>query len=831
LDHAASDLPARAQFLVLAGERLPAVIPSFLTSRAAKVLAPREAAIGDRLPYTGHLDAQTVVTRDGQLVQVLKLEGFPAETAGDAELSYRKSVRETLLRGAASSRLAIHHHVVRRQVAPADMPPPEDPFCAALDAAWKTRLSQRRLYVNELYLTLVSRPLQGTAGLIEGLFRRQVDRRATVERDLRQLHATRETFVSALAPYGPRTLGLTESRFGSRSEIAEFLAALVNGEPRRVLAPSGDFGQALAQRRLAFGLDTIEFGAMGGAPASFGAIVSLKDYPARSRPGMLDGVLRLPFELVLTESFAFVDRQSSLDMMSLSLRRLRAAKDEALSLRGELAAAKDDVGAGRAAYGEHHLSILAKASTLDELDVAVAEVHSALAETGAIAVREDVNMEPAFWAQFPGNLGFVGRKALVSAANFASLASCHNYPVGQAEDVHWGRPITLLETTAFGPYHFNFHSGDLGNFTVIGPSGSGKTALLTFLLAQAERLRPRIAYFDKDRGAEPFIRAIGGRYDVIAPGEPTGFNPLALADTGGNRAFLTEWLATLLREGGQPLDAEDRAIIADAVDANFAQDPGHRRLRYLRELFRGARRPSAGDLAARLSAWCEGGEHAWVFDNASDQLDIDTRIIGVDMTRLLDSPAIRTPVIMYLFHRLEQRLDGAPAIFVVDEGWKALDDDVFVRRIKDWEKTIRKRNGVVGFCTQNASDALDSRIGPAIIEQSACQIFFPNPKAQARDYIDGFGLSEHEFDLIRTLPDTSRCFLVKQSDHSVVARLDLSGLTGELRVLAGTERSVRRLDDLRAKYGDAAADWLGPFMAGDTAATTRLRPREGRAAS
>ncbi len=364
---------------------------------------------------------------------------------------------------------------------------------------------------------------------------------------------------------------------------------------------------------------------------------------------------------------------------------------------------------------------------------------------------------------------------------------------------------------------------------MIGPSGSGKTALLTFLLAQAERLRPRIAYFDKDRGAEGFIRAIGGRYDVIAPGEPTGFNPLALADTGENRAFLAEWLATLLRTDGAVLDSEDRAIIADAIDANFAQAPSHRRLRYLRELFRGVRRPSAGDLAARLAAWCEGGEHAWVFDNAADELDADARVVGFDMTRLLDSPAIRTPVMMYLFHRLEQRLDGSPAIIVVDEGWKALDDDVFVRRIKDWEKTIRKRNGLVGFCTQNASDALDSKIASSIIEQSACQIFFPNPKARAADYIDGFGLTEHEFDLIQALPDTSRCFLIKQSGHSVVARLDLAGMSGELRVLAGTERSVRRLDALRAKLGDDPAAWLEPFMAGEGGRP--VAARAGRAAS
>lgn len=788
---------------------------SFLSM--SKPLAAREAPIGGKLPYVGHLDEATVRTRDGLLVQVLHLRGFPAETASDEELNYRKTVRETLLRSAASSRLAIYHHVVRRRANPELDGEVDDPFCRRLDDAWKARLASRRLYVNDIFLTLVRRPLQGGAGVLERLFKRPGEDAAAMQRELRQLHATRETFAAALAPYGPRTLTLYDGPNGRCSEPAEFLSLLVNGEPRPVLEPTGDLGHSLAARRLNFGVDAMEFAPAGASPAAFGAMVSLKDYPARSSPGMLDGVLRLPFEMVLTESFAFVDRQASLDRMGLALRRLRAADDDALSLRGELAAAKDDVGAGRTAYGEHHLSILAKADTLEDLDGAVADVLSALAETGAIAVREDVNLEPAFWAQFPGNLAYVARKALISTANFASLASFHNHPAGQADGAHWGSPVTVLETTAFGPYHFNFHNGDLGNFTVIGPSGSGKTALLAFLLAQAERFRPRVAYFDKDRGAEGFIRAVGGRYDVLSPGEPTGFNPLALPDSGENRAFLADWLATLLTTDGAHLDAEDRAIIADAIDANFAQAQGHRRLRYLRELFRGGRRPSAGDLAARLGAWCEGGEHAWLFDNAEDRLDLSSRIVGFDMTRLLDSPAIRTPAMMYLFHRVEQRLDGAPAIIVVDEGWKALDDDVFVRRIKDWEKTIRKRNGLVGFCTQSAGDALESRIASAIIEQAATQIFFPNPKAKAADYIAGFGLSEHEFELVRTLPDTSRCFLVKQGDHSVVARLDLNGMAGELKVLAGTERSVRRLDALRDRLGDDPAEWLEPFMEGASA--------------
>jgi len=235
-------------------------------------------------------------------------------------------------------------------------------------------------------------------------------------------------------------------------------------------------------------------------------------------------------------------------------------------------------------------------------------------------------------------------------------------------------------------------------------------------------------------------------------------------------------------------------------------------LRYFRELFLGGRRPQPGDLASRLNPWVEKGDHAWLFDNESDQISMESRIVGFDMTGLLDDPTTRTPAMMYLFHRVEERLDGAPSLIVVDEGWKALDDDVFVQRLRDWEKTIRKRNGAVGFATQSASDALQSRVASAIIEQSATQIFLPNPKAQADEYCRGFGLSEHEFDLIRTLPDTSRCFLVKTGATSVLARLNLSGERELLTLLSGREKTVRLLDRIRAEIGDDPRDWVPALL-------------------
>lgn len=769
--------------------------------------AKREKAAGDMLPYARHIDEVTIATRDGQQIQVLHVQGFAFETADTQELNYRKNVRDTLMRGIASPRLTVGAYVIRHMVRP-DMPGGfGGPFARTVDAAWRQKLSGRRLFVNDLFITLTRRPALARASF-GGAGRGKSWDAVSRARDRRDLDAARENLLSALGPYGARTLTVYETGDGLYSEPLEFLAFLFDGELRPVKFVDGDLKRAVADRRISFGRDALEFSANDRSIATLGAIVGLKEYPPHTAAGQLDVLLRAPHEMVVAQSFSFVDRQSALNRMNLALRRMHAADDEALSLRRDLVQAKDDVAAGRAAFGEHHLSVMVRAEDFEALDRAVADVQTALTEVGAIGVREDVALEPAYWAQFPGNHAYVPRKALVSSANFAGLASLHNHPVGRPRDNHWGAAVTVLETTAASPYYFNFHRGDLGNFLVIGPSGAGKTVVLNFLLAQSERFEPRVIFFDKDRGAEIFLRAMGGRYDTIRPGHRTGFNPLMLPDNPGNRRFLQQWAARLVTSNGEVLSAEDNATIAAAVAANYDQEPAFRRLRFFRELFLGGRRPAPGDLASRLSPWIGEGDRAWLFDNDEDLIDLNARIVGFDMTHLLDDPVTRTPTMMYLFHRVEERLDGRPAIVVVDEGWKALDDDVFVARIRDWEKTIRKRNGIVGFATQSAADALESRIASAVIEQSATQIFLPNPKAQENEYRKGFGLSGHEFDLIRTLPDTSRCFLIKHGAESVVARLNLNGQRDLLTVLSGRERTVRLLDTLRAEVGDDPQLWM-----------------------
>ena len=779
----------------------------------AAAWSKKEAHAGDRLPYLRLVDAQTVLLRDGSLMTALQVPGLLFETEETAALNAHAATREVMLRSNLDARFVLYHYVVRRRVSVSLEASFDDPLSAHIDRRWRDKLGSGSLFVNDQFVTLVRRPARGKAGLAEKaakLLRRRRDEVAVDPRELRSLRAAAQALAASLGDYGAQPLGDYEGPSGAtNNELLELISALYNGEMRPVRRPSDeiDLGRMIPYRRASFGLDAMELRGSGGS--DFAAILSLKDYPDATSPGLLDALLRLPCEMVVSESFAPHDRQVARERIDLAIRRLRSADEEAMAERAEMAAARDALGTGAVSFGDHHLTLLVRERSLDRLDDTAAMCAAALADTGAIAVREDTNLEPAFWGQFPGNEQYLVRRAMISSANMASFSSLHGFALGQAEGNYWGDAVTLLETTSATPFFFNFHHGDLGNFSVIGPSGSGKTVVMNFLVAQAQKFSPRTILFDKDRGAELFIRGIGGRYDRISAGELTGFNPLALPDTAANRAFLRDWFAVLLKADGP----EELATIAGAVDAAYGNDASLRRLRHFRELLAGARRPQAGDLADRLSPWIEDGEHAWLFDNGRDRLDLSTRVMGFDMTALLENPRLRTPTMMYLFHRIDERLDGEPTMILIDEGWKALDDEVFAARIRDWLKTLRKRNALVGFATQSARDALDSRISTALVEQTATMVFMPNAKARAEDYCAGFGLTEHELALIRSLPAHSRAFLVRQPDASVVVRLDLSGMPEVLTILSGRESTVRRLDLLREALGDNPADWY-PALTG-----------------
>ena len=677
-------------------------------------VAAKEQNVAAFVPYTRHVDPATLATKNGELLQIIKLDGYPFETADDATLDGLKETRNTLAIALASSRHILYHHLVRRRVT-ATLDGAFTGFAADVDAAWQRRLQRTRLYVNDLYLTLLRRPAPGLAGLVDwvrGLFTDHELRRREEDRadSLRELHDATATLIKTLAPYRPRLL--TTYADGGRlySAPLELLSYLLNQERRPVLLPAGPIDAYLPTKRPFFAKELLELRGAAPADQTYGAILAIKDYAAGTWAGMLDELTELPFEMTVTQSFAYDERAVALEKLHRQGRIMDAAQDAAASQRDALRVAADQLASNAIAFGGHHISMLLSDPDEKRLEQALTDTTAKLTGRGIIAVREDVNLEPAFWAQLPGNHQYIARRADISSLNWAAYASLHNYPAGKRTGNQWGEAIALLQTKSATPYAFNFHSGDVGNFTVVGPTGTGKTVVLTFLLAQAQRHQPASFFFDRDRGAEIFIRALGGWYGVLRPGVPAGLNPLQLPDSPENRHFLRGWLATLVRPtDGAPLSATDHAVIARAVNANYDTNivPGHRRLAVLSELFSGHEAASEGNsLAARIRPWFGKGERAWLFDNARDELPA-ARIQGFDLTYILDDPILRVPLLLYLFHRIEQSLTGQKALVFLDEGWRALDDPVFEESLRAWLKTIRKKNGLVGFGTQSASDIVD----------------------------------------------------------------------------------------------------------------------------
>ena len=781
----------------------------------------RERRAAAHIPYTRHVDDHVLRTRDGLILTVLKCEGYSFETADISAVNARLLARNDLVRSLGNSRFALLSHIIRREVTPRIPSRFDNPLCREIDERYSAALTRRRMFVNELYVTVVRRPLQGQAGTFEAMWAGLVGRTdgtgtpVAEQTALSELRDAATAVRENLAAYGARSLGVIERDGAWFSEPLEFLVQLVNGGlPRPMHLPRMALSDALAQKRLFFGRNAIEIRGAGADDTRFGAMVSIREYPAQSGPGSFDNLLRVPHAFIATQSFALVDRPEAARQIERVARQVDMS-DEAGSVVAEhLDEARDELLASEAIYGEHHMSVLCLGRDLAEVTAGVTAVGAALTDRSVIWVREDLNCEPAFWAQLPGNFAYIARKAVISSKNFAGFTSLHNYPSGRAHGNHWGPAISVFETVSQTAYYYNHHVRDLGNFTVVGPSGSGKTVFLSFISAQSQRVepRPKLVFVDKDRGAEIFIRAIGGRYEVLIPGEPTGFNPLSLPDTASNRAFLFQLLSFMLRPAnGAELTATEEQVIRNAIRAALSAGPEGRTLAAFSTLLRGRIRAGTGDLLGRLESWMRADQRGWLFDNATDRFCV-SGIFGFDVTRVLDDPVIRTAALMYLFHRIEELLTGDPVMIFLDEGWRLLDDPTFALFIKDKLKTIRKQNGIIGFGTQSAADIVRSSAAATLIEQTATNVFFPNPKADDESYARAFRLSAREVAWIRSTAPESRSFLIKHGRDSVVARLNLSGIPDLIKILSGRTETVAELDALRARVGDDPESWLPPFL-------------------
>lgn len=785
-----------------------------------------DAPISTHITLSAHVSPSVVKTTGGDFLLTWRLGGLPFVGREEWELEHRHNTFNRMLqtlRAPDYTNVAFWVHDIRRRRGIRDKSKFGQEFNQALSDQYYEALTSQKLMQNELYLTMMYRPI------VQG--KRFAEKSSDVQRlEAEQAQAIATVLELAgnieavLKDYAPTRLGMYEASNGVVfSEVLELFGFILNriDEPVPVLkAPVYDYLPVSRQR---FSAKTGDF--VLTAPDGknhFGAILNIKEYVDGTYPGILNGLKFLDFEYVITHSFTPMGRQDALRALERTKGMMVSSGDKAVSQIIEMDHAMDQLASGNFVLGEYHFTISVYAPSQEALSQQIAATRAELSNAGFVTVKEDLAVTSAFYAQFPGNWRYRTRLANVSSLNFLGLSPLHNFATGKKENNPWGACVTTLQTTNGQPYYFNFHAthpaeNSLGekaiaNTMVIGKSGTGKTALINFLLSQVQKLdpAPTIFFFDKDRGAEIFVRACGGNYLALENGKPTGFNPFHCERNEENVQFLANLIKVLA--GKSVYSSRDEEDIFRAVE-NILDTPMH--LRNMTNFQKSL--PNLGDdgLFVRMRKWTAGNALGWVFDNPHDTVDLTrANIIGFDYTDIIDNPEVRVPVINYLLHRLEALIDGRRLIYVMDEFWKILDGKGGLKEFaKNKQKTIRKQNGMGIFATQSPEDALASDIASALIEQTATMILLPNPNASRDDYVDGLKLTEAEYQVVVSLDERSRCFLVKQGHASAVCQLNLRGMDDALAVISASTDNIEIMHEVlqvRAEAEGISTDALRP---------------------
>jgi len=736
------------------------------------------------LPYLSKVDDMTIMLRDGDLMGSFIVEGINADTV---DHRHTMELSNALSRFIAQQRadVAYYIHRISVETRPTIAPLKGHPFNEEIDLRWQTYLQDVGLRDRVTMVTMVIRPPRRLTKLLSLFGGKNVHSREEVAARALRLDQLITTCMVAISEARPSRLVLSEGRW------LGLLRTMLDGSGGKVI-PGGRFNpisDLLATSQVTFRSRMFE--CVGPTNANrFGTIISLKDYPTDTYPGILDQ-LNLPYDTIVTQSFSPIDPISAQGKISRVRKQMQAAEDAAVSLMTQLEDAEDDVASGRVIFGDHHCSIAVFCPTERELEQAVAYVTRAMQDAGAAIVRENFSARATYFAQHPGNFAYRTRRAMISSLNFAQLCAMHGIPKGNLPDrCPWGEAVTIIPTARGETFRFNFHlpgrpgHRTVGHSLVLGQTGSGKTLGTAFLISQAQRLGARTILFDKDNGFEMAVRAMGGRYSAVRMGEETGFNPMrAEADSRG-AAWLADWLTALAEQDGGRLNSIQIQALNDAVQSNVVAD--HRLQNF--EQFRSQLRATDddGDLYNRLGRWDETGQFGWLFGGKEkDPLAFENKVTAFDLSEIFDNDLVRTAWLSYVFRRVERLVeDEQPTLLVLDEAWKLLDDTYFQARLKDWMLTMRKKNVAVVLLTQRVSHIKNSAAGDAILESAVTRLIYPsafNTEAE----LEPLNLTPTESSFLQTSNVDNHLVLLKSGGDSVVLDFDLSAIGKGLDVLGG----------------------------------------------
>ena len=718
--------------------------------------------LADFLPWAALVDEGIVLNKDGSFQRTARFRGPDLDSSVPAELVAVAGRLNNALRRLGSGWAVF----VEAQRYSSNAYPPSscpDVASALVDAERRAQFEEEGAHYESAYfLTFLYLPPAEDAARAERLLYEGPERgeAAGAHQVLRGFVDRTDRVLQLVEGFMP------ECRWLDDGETLTYLHACVSTKIHRVRVPEIPMylDALLADEPLTGGLEPM----LGDQHLR---VLTIVGFPTATTPGILDDLNRLAFPYRWSTRAIMLDKADATKLLT-RIRRQWFAKRKSVAailkevMTNETSSLIDTDASNKAIDADAALQelgsdligeafVTATITVWDEnpriADERLRLVEKVIQGRDFTCMVETVNAVDAWLGSLPGHVYANVRQPPVSTLNIAHMIPLSAVWAGPARDAHLGAPpLFFARTEGSTPFRFSLHVGDVGHTLVVGPTGAGKSVLLALMALQFRRY-PTSQVFAFDFGGS--IRAaalamkgdwhdLGGALSDSAS-EPVALQPLAMIDDAAERGWAAEWIAAILAREKIDMTPEAKEHLWSALSSLASAPAGERTLTGLSVLLQ------SQSLKRALQPYCLGGPFGRLLDAETERLGSSP--VQVFETEGLIGTGAAPAVLSYLFHRIEGQLDGRPTLLIIDEGWLALDDEGFAGQIREWLKTLRKKNASVVFATQSLSDIDGSAIAPAIIESCPTRLFLPNERAiepQITAIYRRFGLNDRQIEIL-----------------------------------------------------------------------------------
>lgn len=781
----------------------------------------RATTLADFLPWAALVAEGVVLNKDGSFQRTARFRGPDLDSATPAELvSVTHRLNGALRRLGSGWAIFVEAQRVPAQHYPVSTFP--DPVSALVDRERAEQFAEEGAHFESAYfLTLLWLPPAEDAARAEGwLFEGRAKGGVDPWDLLRSFVDQTNRLLNLLDGFMPEADWLDDG------ETLTYLHSTISTRRQRVRVPETPMhlDALLADEPLTGGLEP----RLGRHHLR---TLSVVGFPATTFPGILDDLNRLAFPYRWVTRAVMLDKVDATKLLT-KIRRQWFAKRKSIAaivkevMTNEASVLVDSDAANKAADADlalqelgadavGHAYVTATITVSDEDPGQAAEklrlVEKVIQGRDFTSILEGMNAIEAWLSSVPGHVYANVRQPPISTMNLAHMIPLSAVWAGPERDEHLAAPPLLLgRTEGSTPFRFSLHVGDVGHTLIIGPTGAGKSVLLALMAMQFRRYAAaQVFAFDFGGSIRAATLAMGGDWQDLGGAlddkatAAVTLQPLAKIHDPAERAWAAEWVAAVLAQECVTVDPGTKDLLWSALTSLASAPLGERTLTGLVVLLQ------SQALKQALTPYCLGGAYGRLLD--AELEDLGTNPVQAFETEGLTGSAAAPAVLSYLFHRIEGRLDGSPTLIIIDEGWLVLDSPAFAAQLREWLKTLRKKNASVVFATQSLADVETSSIAPAIVESCPTRIFLPNERAlepQILAIYRRFGLNDRQIEILsRAMP--KRDYYCQSRRGNRLFELGLGEVA--LAFAAASSKSDQvRIGDLIEEHGRAgfAAAWL-----------------------